>query len=78
MGPETRFLVGNTFLILYLLKVLSSFIQPPSSCLILCLYAKSFARRDILIGKYKIPVESQISSSSIWNLNHLTGWTSRL
>ncbi|KAH9021836.1 hypothetical protein EDB85DRAFT_1998457 [Lactarius pseudohatsudake] len=38
-----------------------NFAQPPSSCLTLCLYAKSLARRDILIGKYEIPVEPQIN-----------------
>ncbi|KAH9051175.1 hypothetical protein EDB83DRAFT_2316944 [Lactarius deliciosus] len=37
------------------------FLQTPPSRLTLCLYAKSLARRDILIGKYEIPVEPQIN-----------------
>ncbi|KAI9439123.1 hypothetical protein H4582DRAFT_1946990 [Lactarius indigo] len=42
-------------------KLDAFFVQPPSSHLILCLYAKSLARRDILIGKCEIPVEPQIN-----------------
>ncbi|KAH8991441.1 hypothetical protein EDB86DRAFT_3244632 [Lactarius hatsudake] len=38
-----------------------NFLQTTPSFLTLCLYAKSLARRDILIGKYEIPVEPRIN-----------------